>query len=146
MLKKLLHTDDDWGAFLARLTLGLVMFPHGAQKVLGWYGGLGFSGTYNAFTGMGMPAPVALLVMLGEFLGALGLMAGLLGRAAAFGIGTIMLGAIVMVHGKFGFFMNWFGNQPGEGFEYHLLALGLALVVMVKGSGRWSLDGTLGKE
>lgn len=146
MFKKLLRTDDDWGAFLARLTLGLVFFPHGAQKILGWYGGLGFSGTYNAFTGMGMPGAVAALVILGEFLGAIGLIAGLLGRVAAGGIAIIMVGAIVMVHGQHGFFMNWFGNQQGEGYEYHLLAIGLALIVLCKGSGRWSIDRALSKE
>lgn len=146
MLKKLMRTDDDLGAFIARLMLGMVMLPHGAQKTLGMFGGLGLSGTYNAFAGMGMPAPVIVLVIAAEFLGSLGLLVGLLGRVAALGIAGLMLGAIAMVHWKFGFFMNWFGNQKGEGFEFHLLALGLALVVLIKGSGRWSLDRALVKE
>ena len=145
MLKKLMHTDDDIGAFIARVMLGLVMFPHGAQKVLGWYGGLGITGTLNGFAGMGMPKPVAALVIAAEFLGSIGLMVGLLGRVAALGIVGLMTGAIVIVHAHNGFFMNWFGNQKGEGFEYHLLALGLAVIVLLKGSGRWSLDRALSK-
>jgi putative oxidoreductase len=145
MLKKLLRTESDEGGCIARLMLGVVFFPHGAQKALGWFGGLGFSVTLNAFAGMGMPKPVAALVILGEFLGAIGLIFGLLSRVAAFGIAAIMLGAIFMVHAQHGFFMNWFGNQKGEGIEYHLLAIGLALVVMVKGSGCCSLDRILSK-
>ena len=146
MLKKLMGTRDDLGAFAARLALGIVMFPHGAQKVLGWYGGMGLSATFNAFRGMGMPAPLIVLIFAAEFLGSLGLVLGLLGRVAAFGITALMLGAIAMVHGKFGFFMNWMGNQKGEGFEYHILALGLALAILIKGSGRWSLDRMLTRE
>jgi putative oxidoreductase len=145
MFKKLLYTESDLGPFIARLMLGVVFFPHGAQKALGWFGGLGFSGTLNAFNGMGMPKPVAALVILGEFLGAIGLMVGLLGRVAAFGIISIMLGAIFIVHAQFGFFMNWFGNQKGEGIEYHLLAIALALIVLVKGSGCCSIDRLLSK-
>ncbi len=146
MLKKLMGTGDDLGAFVARLALGIVMFPHGAQKVLGWYGGMGLSATFNAFRGMGMPAPLIVLIFAAEILGSLGLVLGLLGRVAAFGITALMLGAIAMVHGKFGFFMNWMGNQKGEGFEYHILALGLALAILIKGSGRWSLDRMLTRE
>ena len=143
MMKKLMRTEDDWGAFIARVMLGLVFFPHGAQKVLGWYGGLGLSGTLNAFAGMGMPKPVALLVIAVEFLGAIGLIVGLLSRVAALGIIGEMIGAILMVHAQNGFFMNWYGNQKGEGFEYHLLAIALAAIVLLKGSGRWSLDRAL---
>lgn len=146
MLKKLIATGDDLGAFVARLALGIVMFPHGAQKVLGWYGGMGLSPTFNAFRGIGFPAPLIVLIFAAEFLGSLGLVLGLLGRVAAFGVAALMLGAIWMVHGKFGFFMNWMGNQKGEGFEYHILALGLALAILIKGSGRWSLDRMLTRE
>ena len=146
MLKKLIKTGDDLGACMARLALGIVFFPHGAQKVLGWYGGLGLMGTLNASARMGMPRPRAALVIAGEFLGSLGLVVGLLGRVAAFGITMIMLGAIALVHWKLGFFMNWSGNLKGEGVEYHLLALGLAVGVMIQGSGRWSLDRMLGKD
>ena len=143
MIKKLLGTSNDIAPFVARVTLGLVMFPHGAQKALGLFGGNGFSGTMGFFTGMGMPAFAAALIILGEFLGSLGLIFGAVSRFAAFGIACIMTGAIFMVHLPNGFFMNWFGNQKGEGFEYHLLALGLALIVMIKGSGRWSIDKAL---
>jgi putative oxidoreductase len=140
MLKKLMRTDDDLGAFIARLVLGLVMFPHGAQKLLGWFGGQGFEATLQGMTGMGLPAVVVLLVILAEFFGSLSLLLGVLGRIGAAGILCVMLGAILTVHLPNGFFMNWMGNQKGEGFEYHLLAIGLALIVLIKGSGRWSSD------
>lgn len=126
---------------IARLTLGLVMFPHGAQKMLGWFGGHGFTGTMNFFTGtMHIPALFAFLAIFAEFAGSLGLIAGFFSRVAAFGIATTMVVAIATVHGANGFFMNWYGNQKGEGFEYHLLALGLALVVIISGGGKASLD------
>ncbi len=140
-LRTLIRTTDDRTAALARLALGLVMFPHGAQKALGWFGGYGIEGTMGFLTGgVGLPAALAATVIAAEFLGALGLIVGLLGRAAAFGIASVMVGAVVTVHAKVGFFMNWSGQQQGEGFEFHLLALALALIVMVRGSGAWSLD------
>ncbi len=97
------------------------------------------------FTSSGMPAVVAFLVIMGESLGALALLVGLCGRFMAFGIAMIMLGAIFMVHFSNGFFMNWFGTQKGEGYEYHLLALGLAFLIMINGSGKFSLDRLLHK-
>lgn len=63
----------------------------------------------------------------------------------AFFIGSIMVGAIFTVHFKFGFFMNWQGNQEGEGFEYHILAIGIALAIIIMGSGSLSIDGALSK-
>jgi putative oxidoreductase len=124
-----------------RALLGAVMLPHGAQKVLGWFGGYGFEGTMTFFTDtMHLPAPVALLVILGESLGALLLIAGLGTRVAAFGISANMLGAVLTSHGSVGFFMNWFGNQPGEGYEYHLLALALSVPLVIAGGGRYALD------
>ena len=143
MLKKLMQTDADVGMLIVRLTLGIVMFPHGAQKLLGWFGGGGFAATLQGMTSMGLPAAVVLLVMIAEFFGALGLITGFLGRVSAFGILCVMVGAILTVHLHNGFFMNWMGNQKGEGFEYHLLAIGMALAVMVKGSGRLSIDRSL---
>jgi len=140
MFRKLIQTNDDWTLLIGRLTLALVFFPHGAQKVLGWFGGYGFSGTMDYFTGTGMPWIVAFLVIMGEFLGPIGLAIGCLSRVAAGGLAIIMTGAIVTVHFSNGFFMNWAGNQPGEGFEYHLLAIGLTLVVILKGSGPLSVD------
>ncbi len=140
MLKRLFDTKDNVSLLVARLALGIVFFPHGAQKLLGWFGGFGFSGTLDALTQGGMPWIVALLVILGESLGSISLILGFLSRFCAFGIGCIMLGAILIVHHQNGFFMNWQGNQKGEGFEYHLLALGLAFALMIGGGGKWSVD------
>lgn len=144
MLKKLIITKDDTAALVLRVMLGLVFFPHGAQKVLGWFGGHGFSGTMGFFTGqLGIPALFAFLAIIAEFLGALGLMVGLLTRVAAFGIMSVMLVAVPMLHAKHGFFMNWFGNQAGEGFEYHLLVIAMAVALIIKGGGTWSVDRAL---
>ena len=141
MFQKLIQTDDSYSALVIRLTLALVMFPHGAQKVLGWWGGNGFSGTMGFFTeSAGLPWIVAFLVIMGEFLGPIGLAVGFLSRFAAFGLALIMTGAIVMVHGQYGFFMDWFGQQGGQGFEYHLLVIGAAIAVMIQGSGAFSID------
>lgn len=140
-LHLLFKTDAHTAPLIARLALGLVIFPHGAQKMLGWFGGYGFSGTMNFFTGtMHIPAALAFLAILAEFAGSLALIAGALSRIAALGIGAVMAVAIMTVHAGNGFFMNWAGNQKGEGFEYHLLALGLALIVLVSGAGKLSLD------
>jgi putative oxidoreductase len=140
MLRKWMQTDDDVGRLIVRLALGLVMFPHGAQKLLGWFGGAGFAGTLQGMTGMGLPAAVVLLVILVEFFGSISLITGFLGRVGALGILCVMLGALFMVHLPNGFFMNWMGNQKGEGYEYHLLAIGMALAILVKGSGAFSID------
>ena len=146
LLRCLVHTNNSFAPLLARLTLGIVMFPHGAQKVLGWFGGYGFSGTMNFFTqSMHIPAPLAFLAIAAEFAGSLGLIFGLCGRLAAFGIATNMVVAILTVHAANGFFMNWYGNQKGEGFEYHLLAIGLALIVIIHGAGQASVDGLIAR-
>lgn len=143
----LFKTNSSFGPLIARLVLGFTMFPHGAQKVLGWFGGHGFTGTMQFFTGMmHIPALFAFLAIAAEFAGALGLIFGLFSRIAALGIASVMGVAIIMVHGPNGFFMNWMGNQKGEGFEYHLLAIGLALVVMIQGAGKASLDGLIAGE
>ncbi len=140
-MKAFFQTDDSWAGLILRLTLGLVMFPHGAQKLLGWYGGFGFDGTLGFFTEkMGIPWLIAFLIIMGESFGSLGLMVGFLTRFSAASIGVIMLGAITLVHLPNGFFMNWFGKQPGEGYEYHLLVLGIAIALTVIGAGRWSVD------
>jgi len=139
----LLQTDGNVVGLILRVTLAVVMFPHGAQKVLGWFGGHGFTGTMKSFTGSGIPAMLALLALAAEFLGPLGLAVGLLTRVAAFGIACVMLVAILTVHWPHGFFMNWYGNQKGEGFEYHLLVLGIAIALIIVGGGAWSLDGAL---
>jgi putative oxidoreductase len=142
---KLLATSADWTLSVLRVVLGLVMFAHGSQKMLGWFGGFGFNGTMGFFTTqMGIPALFAFLAIAAEFFGGLGLIVGFLTRIAAFGIAMNMIVAVMMVHSQFGFFMNWNGNQKGEGFEYHLLALAIALTLMVRGSGAWSVDWVLG--
>jgi putative oxidoreductase len=144
MLRRLVQTEDDAGMLIVRLALGIVMFPHGAQKLLGWFGGNGYAGTMQFFTGqLGLPAAVAFLVIAAESFGALALILGFLGRVGAFGILCVMLGAIFTVHLQNGFFMNWYGNQQGEGFEYHLLAIAMALAVLIKGSGALSVDRSL---
>lgn len=147
MLKKLLATQDDVAALVLRLGLGIVMFPHGAQKLFGWFGGYGFSGTMHFFTAtMGIPSVFALAAILAESLGSIALIVGAVSRLAALAIGANMAVAIVMVHWQNGFFMNWYGNQAGEGFEYHLLALTLVLGILIKGGGLWSVDGWLSKK
>jgi putative oxidoreductase len=146
-MHRFFRTDADDTTLLAqRLVLALVMFPHGAQKLFGWFGGPGFSGTMDFFTGtVHLPAPLALLVILGESLGALLLAAGLGTRLAAFGVAAIMAGAVLTTHLQFGFFMNWFGAQQGEGFEFHLLALALAVPLVVRGGGRHALDSAIAR-
>jgi putative oxidoreductase len=146
MFRKLINTTGDPVITILRLVLGVIFFAHGAQKALGWFGGYGFSGTMGFFTNaMHIPAPLAFLAICAEFLGSIGLILGLLSRVAAFGIACNMLVAVVMVHWQFGFFANWAGTQKGEGIEYHLLALATALVIMIKGSGAFSIDRALSK-
>jgi len=147
MIRKIFQTDDDMASFVLRLLLGIVFFPHGMQKVLGWFGGAGFSATMEGFTmKMGIPLILAILAILAESAGSLGLITGFLTRIAAFGIGCNMAVAIYMVHFKNGFFMNWFGKQQGEGFEYHLLVIAIAIALMIKGGGRWSIDRLLSEK
>ncbi|HKI52255.1 MAG TPA: DoxX family protein, partial [Geothermobacteraceae bacterium] len=142
MFGKLLSTRDDVAPLVMRVMLGIVFFPHGAQKVFGWFGGYGLSGTLHFFTEtMGVPLLFALLVIAAEFLGALGLIVGFLTRIAALGVASVMTGAIFMVHLPNGFFMNWSGQQAGEGFEFHLLAIALALALLITGGGKASVDG-----
>lgn len=140
-MSSLLRTTDQLHPLVIRVILGIVMLPHGLQKVFGWFGGQGISGTLSGFEEhMGIPVALGALVIAAESLGSLGLIVGLLTRVAALGIACVMIGAIVTVHLPNGFFMNWSGQQAGEGFEYHLLALGMALSLMLSGAGRFSLD------
>lgn len=146
MLRRLLKTSDSTVDMLLRLTLAAVFFPHGAQNVLGWFGGFGLAGAWGFFTQkMGIPAFFAALAIAAEFLGPIGLFFGFLARVAAFGIFCDMATAVWMVHSKVGFFMNWFGTMPAgnEGFEFHLLALALSLAVMARGAGAFSIDGAI---
>ena len=144
MLRRLLVTDDSKATAILRLVLGVVFFAHGAQKLLGWFGGPGLSGSMGLFTGyLHLPAPFAFLAIAAEFLGGLGLILGFLTRIAAFGIAVNMVVAIAMVHSSFGFFMNWTGAQKGEGFEYHLLAIAITAFLMIRGAGAFSVDRTV---
>jgi putative oxidoreductase len=144
-MKRLLSTSDDVTLTILRLVLGIVFFAHGAQKMLGWFGGYGLHGTMGFFEHMGMPAPVAFLIICTEFFGGLGLIVGLLTRIPALGIGVEMIGAILMVHLRNGFFMNWYGNQKGEGYEYHLLVIAIAATLLLRGAGKFSADRALSK-
>jgi len=143
MWQKLIGTSNSIPLAIVRLILGLVMFPHGAQKMLGWFGGNGFSGTMGFFTHLGIPAPLAFLAIAAEFFGGLGLILGFLSRIAAFGVLCNMAVAVLTVHLHNGFFMNWAGTNKGEGFEYHLLAIAMALAVMIGGAGAPSMDRAL---
>ena len=141
MLHRFFSTDDNLASLVVRVLLGVVMLPHGAQKVLGMFGGGGFAATMKGMSqGMGIPSIIVLLIIGSEFLGSMGLILGVATRFCALGTFTIMLGAITLVHLPHGFFMNWSGNQAGEGFEFHLLAAGMALALMIAGGGKWSVD------
>lgn len=147
-MKRLIHiltqTSGQTAPLILRLFLALVFFPHGAQKVLGWFGGYGFEGTMAFFTGtMGIPYAIALLPVATEFLGSIALFFGFFTRIAALATGVNMLVAVFMVHIHNGFFMNWSGKQAGEGFEYHLLVIGMALTLIVSGAGKLSVDRAL---
>jgi putative oxidoreductase len=144
MIRRLGAADDSAATSILRVGLGAVFFAHGAQKMLGWFGGFGYAGTMNFFTGtMHIPAPLAFLAIAAEFFGGLGLILGFLTRIAAFGIGVNMLVAIMTVHRDFGFFMNWTGTQKGEGFEFHLLVVAMVAFLMIRGAGAFSVDRVL---
>lgn len=142
-LRGLIATPADASATIARLALGIMILPHGLQKLFGLLGGYGFAGTMGYFTDtLGIPWIFAFLAIVAEFFGGLGLITGLLGRVAAFGVGATMLVGALMSHVQSGFFMNWGGQLPAgqEGFEFHILAIALALIVILRGSGAWSID------
>jgi putative oxidoreductase len=147
MIKNLMRTTDDRVIAFLRLALAIVVFPHGAQKVLGWFGGFGFSGTLGFLTQqVHLPMPIALLVFAGEFFAPIFLFFGLLGRLAAFGIAADYLAVAFAGHLKNGFFMNWTGQQKGEGVEYFLLAIAIAIACVIRGSGAWSIDRVLTRD
>jgi putative oxidoreductase len=147
LLRAALSTDASKTLLFQRVVLAGVILPHGLQKAFGWFGGWGFDGTIAWFqTALGVPAPVAVLVIAADFLGALALAFGLFSRLAALGVALTMLGAIFLVHAPNGFFMNWAGTAPGEGYEFHLLALALSVPLVVRGGGAASLDGRLTRD
>ncbi|PJZ46167.1 DoxX family protein [Leptospira brenneri] len=139
MLEKLFYTEASLLLTLLRLVLGLVILPHGLQKLAGMFGGYGYSATLDFFKSEGIPYAVGFLVIVAESFGALGLILGLFTRISSFGIGLTMIGAAIYVR-KNGFFMNWFNQQAGEGFEYHILAIGIAVILMVAGGGSFAAD------
>ena len=137
----LFRTSESVGPLLLRVSLAVVMFPHGAQKALGWFGGSGFASSMAFFTDkMGIPAVFAFLAITTEFLGPLALLFGFLTRIAAFAVGFDILVAALLVHIHFGFFMNWLGKQKGEGIEFDLLLWAIALALIVQGAGAFSID------
>lgn len=143
-MKALFKTNNEISPFILRVLLAVVMFPHGAQKALGWFGGFGFEGTMKFFTEtMHIPAPLALAAVAAEFLGPIALVLGFGSRVAAFGIGTTISVAALTVALPHGFFMNWFGNQKGEGYEYHLLMAAISVALVIQGSGKWALDSVI---
>jgi putative oxidoreductase len=131
------YSAIDVALLIARIIVGVIFMAHGAQKLFGAFGGPGLSAV------VGMMGPLGYLVSIGEFFGGLGLVVGFLSRFSAASIIVIMLGAIAMVHLKVGFFMNWMGNQGGEGFEYHLLAIAIVLVIVIAGPGRYAIGRSL---
>jgi len=144
MLLRILATDSSWVPTLARIILGIIFFAHGSQKVFGWFGGPGLRQTLRTLTGfVGLPTIIALAAVGAEFVGGAALILGLVARVSALVIAVNMLAAIFVVHGKYGLFMNWFGDRKGHGIEYHLLAIALAIVIIAKGAGAFSLDGLL---
>ncbi|AUX41536.1 hypothetical protein SOCE26_029560 [Sorangium cellulosum] len=143
LLARLVKTEDDRVAFALRIVLAAVMFPHGAQHLAGWFGGFGYAGTHGWMVSIGIPGPLATLAIATEFFAPLALLAGLGGRIAAAGLGAILLVAAT-THAQHGFFMNWLGNQAGEGWEYHALGLAIAAAIVARGSGAWSVDRRLG--
>ncbi|MDD4922464.1 MAG: DoxX family protein [Bacteroidales bacterium] len=147
-IKAFFATDThSWSLLIARLSLGFVLLPHGMQKVLGLFGGYGFAGTLGGLQSMGLPFLIALLVILAEFAGSIGVIIGLGTRFMAFSILLTMSGAMVLGgHVANGLFMNWAGTQKGEGMEYFILILGLALVLMIGGGGKWALDNFISKK
>jgi len=147
-IKKFLATDQQsWSLLIVRLALGFVILPHGMQKALGMFGGYGFAGTVGFFQSMGMPFIIGTLVILAEFVGSIGVIIGLGTRFMAASILLTMSGAMVLGgHLHNGFFMNWFGMQKGEGVEYFVLVIGLALAAVIGGSGKFSFDNLVSKQ
>ncbi|WP_236652756.1 DoxX family protein [Chitinophaga vietnamensis] len=144
-MQRIFSTDSNWTGFVLRLTLGLVLFPHATQKMFGWFGGPGISGEMHYMTAiMKLPAFVAASAIFVECAGMILLIAGAGTRIAAFSLFWLFIGMIAVEHGQNGFFVNWFGVMPAgkEGFEYHLLVLGICIALLIQGGGRYAVDGT----
>ena len=147
MFRKFFATDKGLSGTILRVLLGIVIFPHGAQKLLGWFGGRGFNASMRMFeSNFHIPTIFALLTILAESVGAVALIAGFFTRVAALAISVNMVVAVALIHAKVGFFMNWGGTAKGEGFEYHILAMTIGVALMIMGGGRWSVDGVIAKK
>ena len=144
IIQTVLATQGDWTGLVLRLALAAMILPHGAQKLLGWFGGYGFSQTVGFFSSVGIPTVIGTLIVLTESFGALALILGFGTRLSALGITITMIGAAIFQR-QHGFFMNWFGQQKGEGFEYHILAIALGLILVIGGGGLFSIDGLLSR-
>ena len=146
MLRSICATNGSIGTTVVRFVLGIVFFAHGAQLMLGWFGGYGLHATLQFFASvLHIPTALALLAICAEFFGGLALLAGFATRLAAIGIGIDMLVALLTVHRQFGFFMNWFGAQKGEGYEYHLLTISITVFLIIEGAGPLSIDRLVSK-
>lgn len=147
LVQTLLTTNPNIGFSIARFTLGMVIFPHGAQKLLGLFGGYGYTATMESFTTqMGLPGIVAFSIIMIEFFGSISLVLGFISRFWAIALAGMFVGIIYTTQLDHGFFMNWYGDQAGEGFEFSLLVIGLALTIIVNGSGKWSVDNLISKK
>ena len=139
MIEKLLQTDTDYFCTFLRIIAGIIIFPYGMQKLLGWFDGVGIKGTLEQMTVRKIPQFIGWLIIIGQSLGSIALIFGFLGRIAAGGLFIVFIGALI-VHLPDGWAMNWFGRKNGEGIEYHVLLLSLLLIVIVRGSGAMSID------
>ena len=146
-MKKIFQTNESSAATILRIVLGIVLFPHGAQKLLGWFGGYGFNGTMGFLTGTaGLPWIIAFLVITIEFFGALALILGFATRVVAVAVISLFAGIVFTSHFQNGFFMNWAGQLQGEGYEFHLLVIGMAVALLINGAGKWAVDSVLLKK
>jgi putative oxidoreductase len=146
MKNKIFKTNNDWTGLVTRLSIGLILFPHGAQQMLGLFGGYGFNGTMGFLTdSLHLPWLIAFMVITIEFFGSISLVTGFASRLWSIAIVAIFIGTIFTAHIGNGFFMNWYGTQKGEGFEYALLVVGLSIATLINGSGRYSIDNIISK-
>jgi len=142
MMKKYLLPYMEGAVLAIRIPLGVIFFAHGAQKVLGIFGGKGLSSTIQVFSeALGIPAFLTVIAAFTEFLGGIAVIFGFLTGLSSLGISIVMLVAILKIHIHAGFFMNWF-NLPGKehGIECNLALLGMALFLLFYGPGKYSLD------
>lgn len=139
-MKKIFTTDNSYSLLLLRVTIGVVLGAHGVQKAFGWFGGFGWDNTIGYFESVGLPVFLGALVILVETLGALLLILGFAGRINAAAMVIVMAGAFFIDHLPNGFYMNWFAEKRGEGFEFDILFWAIGLVITFKGSGAFSVD------